>query len=68
MMMMMMIIITFHSLTQCLQEISPDFDIKQLVESILQEAEASDKRARTMDLDDFMNLLYCFNKHGIHFS
>ncbi|XP_055308747.1 probable dimethyladenosine transferase isoform X2 [Sitodiplosis mosellana] len=48
------------------QEISPDFDIKQLVESV--EAEASEKRARTMDLDDFMNLLYCFNKHGIHFS
>ncbi|XP_055321644.1 probable dimethyladenosine transferase [Sitodiplosis mosellana] len=50
------------------QEIRPDFDIKQLVESVLQEAEASEKRARTMDLDDFMNLLYCFNKHGIHFS
>lgn len=50
------------------QEISPDFDIKQLVETVLQEAEADQKRARTMDLDDFMNLLYCFNKHGIHFS
>lgn len=47
---------------------SPDFDIKQLVESVLQEAGASEKRARTMDLDDFMNLLYCFNKHSIHFS
>lgn len=47
---------------------NPDFDIKQLVESVLQEACASEKRARTMDLDDFMNLLYCFNKHGIHFS
>lgn len=50
------------------QEISPGFDIKQIVEMILQEAEASEKRARMMDLDDFMNLLYCFNKHGIHFS
>lgn len=51
-----------------LQDMSPDFEIKQLVESVLQEAGASEKRARTMDLDDFMNLLYCFNKNGIHFS
>ncbi|XP_031626364.1 probable dimethyladenosine transferase [Contarinia nasturtii] len=50
------------------EEISPEFDIKELVEKVLQEAEADQKRARTMDLDDFMNLLYCFNKHGIHFS
>lgn len=57
-----------HYLFFVWQEISPDFDIKQLVENVLQEAEADQKRARTMDLDDFMNLLYCFNKHGIHFS
>lgn len=51
-----------------LQEIMSDFDIKQLIEKVLHEADASEKRARMMDLDDFMNLLYCFNKHGIHFS
>lgn len=50
-----------------LQEIKPDFDIKPLIETILQECGADQKRARTMDIDDFMNLLYAFNKHDIHF-
>lgn len=50
------------------QEISPDFNIKQLVEKILVECGADQKRARTMDIDDFMNLLYAFNSHDIHFS
>lgn len=50
------------------QEIAPDFDIKRLVEKILTESGADQKRARTMDIDDFMNLLYAFNAHDIHFS
>ncbi|KAH0949865.1 hypothetical protein HN011_001885 [Eciton burchellii] len=44
-----------------------DFDIKSLINRILQQAEAENKRARTMDIDDFMSLLHAFNKEGIHF-
>lgn len=57
-----------HLCWSLLQEISPEFDIKLLVDTVLEEADAGQKRARTMDQDDFMNLLYCFNKRGIHFS
>uniref|UniRef100_A0A674BKJ0 rRNA adenine N(6)-methyltransferase n=1 Tax=Salmo trutta TaxID=8032 RepID=A0A674BKJ0_SALTR len=38
------------------------------IESVLQEAEFSEKRARSMDIDDFMVLLHAFNSAGIHFS
>uniref|UniRef100_A0A672KRA5 rRNA adenine N(6)-methyltransferase n=1 Tax=Sinocyclocheilus grahami TaxID=75366 RepID=A0A672KRA5_SINGR len=37
-----------------LQEIQQDFNIAQKIESILQESKFSDKRARSMDIDDFM--------------
>lgn len=50
------------------QEISTDFNIKALVEQILIENNSAEKRARTMDIDDFMNLLYAFNSNNIHFS
>lgn len=36
------------------KEIPEDFNIKDKVENILTEAEADQKRARTMDIDDFM--------------
>jgi hypothetical protein len=38
----------------CCQEIPADFSITKKVESVLEEVEFSDKRARTMDIDDFM--------------
>ncbi|KAL6425703.1 hypothetical protein ACFW04_009656 [Cataglyphis niger] len=34
--------------------VSDDFDIKQLINYILKKAEAENKRARTMDIDDFI--------------
>lgn len=36
------------------QEIPADFSITKKIESVLQEAEFSEKRARSMDIDDFM--------------
>lgn len=50
------------------QAIPDDFNIKAKVEQILNEKNASAARARSMDIDDFMNLLYAFNAEGIHFS
>ncbi|KAG7278314.1 hypothetical protein CRUP_029919 [Coryphaenoides rupestris] len=50
------------------QEIPVDFSITKKIESVLQEVEFSEKRARSMDIDDFMVLLHAFNKAGIHFS
>lgn len=44
-----------------------NFDMKTKVECILEELEMSDKRARTLDIDDFIKILYYFNKEGIHF-
>ncbi|XP_077571260.1 dimethyladenosine transferase-like [Stigmatopora nigra] len=49
-------------------QIGTDFSIAQKIESILQGAKFSEKRARTMDIDDFMVLLHAFNSAGIHFS
>uniref|UniRef100_A0A8C7L4L3 rRNA adenine N(6)-methyltransferase n=1 Tax=Oncorhynchus kisutch TaxID=8019 RepID=A0A8C7L4L3_ONCKI len=49
-------------------EIPADFSITKKIESVLQEAEFSEKRARSMDMDDFMVLLHAFNSAGIHFS
>uniref|UniRef100_A0A672LB46 rRNA adenine N(6)-methyltransferase n=1 Tax=Sinocyclocheilus grahami TaxID=75366 RepID=A0A672LB46_SINGR len=51
-----------------LQVVQQDFNITQKIESILQESNFSDKRARSMDIDDFMVLLHAFNSTGIHFS
>ncbi|XP_075215250.1 dimethyladenosine transferase-like [Lycorma delicatula] len=44
------------------------FDIKEKIESILSDCGAAEKRARVMDIDDFIMLLHAFNKEGIHFS
>ncbi|KAK2898394.1 hypothetical protein QQF64_032407 [Cirrhinus molitorella] len=49
-------------------EVPQDFSIAQKIESILEESKFSDKRARSMDIDDFMVLLHAFNSAGIHFS
>ncbi|XP_066260015.1 probable dimethyladenosine transferase [Euwallacea similis] len=50
------------------KEVASDFSIKEKVEEILAKVDAAEKRARTMDLDDFMVLLHAFNSEGIHFS
>ncbi|XP_017784635.1 PREDICTED: probable dimethyladenosine transferase [Nicrophorus vespilloides] len=50
------------------KEIPSDFSIKAKVEEILIDVQAEQKRARTMDIDDFMEVLHAFNKEGIHFS
>ncbi|XP_025752720.1 dimethyladenosine transferase isoform X2 [Oreochromis niloticus] len=49
-------------------EVPADFSISKKIESVLQEADFSEKRARSMDIDDFMVLLHAFNSAGIHFS
>lgn len=41
--------------------------MKAIVDEVLTSIQFNEKRARTMDIDDFMNLLYAFNKRGIHF-
>ncbi|KDR21683.1 probable dimethyladenosine transferase [Zootermopsis nevadensis] len=47
----------------------PDnFNMKQKVDNILKSCESESKRARSMDIDDFMMLLHAFNTEGIHFS
>lgn len=45
-----------------------DFDIKVKVDSILKSIEFDQKRARSMDIDDFLKLLHAFNLEGIHFA
>ncbi|XP_011630125.1 probable dimethyladenosine transferase isoform X3 [Pogonomyrmex barbatus] len=45
-----------------------DFDIKQLINYVLEKANAENKRARTMDIDDFISLLHAFNAEGMHFT
>ena len=42
-------------------------DIKAMVEEVLDGIGFKEKRARTMDIDDFMTLLHAFNEKGIHF-
>ncbi|CAH1183095.1 unnamed protein product [Phaedon cochleariae] len=49
-------------------EMSDDFNIKEKVEDILTKIEADQRRARVMDIDDFMGILHAFNAEGIHFS
>jgi len=44
------------------------FDVKEKVNKLLEEGEFAQKRARTMDMDDFLNLLNLFNSNGIHFT
>jgi len=48
--------------------VDADFDIKAKVLQLLEEHDFSKKRARTMDMDDFLQLLNIFNSNGIHFT
>lgn len=49
-------------------DVPEDFAIKGKVEQILESIDAGSRRARTMDIDDFMEVLHAFNAEGIHFS
>ncbi|KAE9553600.1 hypothetical protein FO519_003195 [Halicephalobus sp. NKZ332] len=48
--------------------IPADFDMKAFVEKVLTESGFSEKRARVMDIPDFLSLLLAFNKANIHFN
>ncbi|XP_030852130.1 probable dimethyladenosine transferase [Strongylocentrotus purpuratus] len=48
--------------------IPDNLDMKEKVVSVLEKIEFEGKRARTMDIDDFLKLLSSFNTEGIHFS
>ncbi|XP_043785167.1 probable dimethyladenosine transferase [Apis laboriosa] len=48
--------------------ITEGFNIKDMITDILQKADAENKRARTMDIDDFISLLHAFNSKGVHFT
>ncbi|XP_006762553.1 PREDICTED: probable dimethyladenosine transferase [Myotis davidii] len=48
--------------------IPEDFSIADKIQQILTSTGFSDKRARSMDIDDFIRLLHGFNAEGIHFS
>ncbi|XP_076183990.1 putative dimethyladenosine transferase [Ptiloglossa arizonensis] len=50
------------------KEVPDGFDIKMMINIILKNANAENKRARTMDIDDFISLLHAFNAKGVHFT
>lgn len=45
-----------------------DEDVMTSLERILSKPEYKDKRARNLDLDDFLQLLADFHEAGIHFT
>ena len=49
-------------------EMNTDVRIADVLEDILSKPEYRDKRARNLDLDDFLALLSEFNQAGIHFA
>ncbi|NWW23272.1 DIM1 transferase, partial [Falcunculus frontatus] len=49
-------------------EIPENFKIAEKIQTILKDTGYSEKRARSMDIDDFIRLLHGFNSEGIHFS
>ena len=42
--------------------------VVEKVEAVLLSDEFKEKRARNLDIDDFIKLLLKFNKEGIHFT
>ncbi|EDV53274.1 probable dimethyladenosine transferase [Drosophila erecta] len=50
------------------EPVEDDFKMQDKVISILEEQDMAVKRARSMDIDDFMRLLLAFNSAGIHFN
>ncbi|NWZ65504.1 DIM1 transferase, partial [Acrocephalus arundinaceus] len=61
-------IITILSTDVCLKEIPENFKIAEKIQTVLKDTGYSEKRARSMDIDDFIRLLHGFNAEGIHFS
>uniref|UniRef100_A0A8C6JQH1 rRNA adenine N(6)-methyltransferase n=3 Tax=Melopsittacus undulatus TaxID=13146 RepID=A0A8C6JQH1_MELUD len=49
-------------------EIPENFKIAEKIHAVLENTGYSEKRARSMDIDDFISLLHGFNAEGIHFS
>nr|XP_056705007.1 probable dimethyladenosine transferase [Euleptes europaea] len=49
-------------------KIPEDFSIGNLIQGVLRDTGYSEKRARVMDIDDFIRVLHGFNAEGIHFS
>jgi len=48
--------------------VSDDVNIKETVLKVLRDKKMDDKRARSMEIEDFMQLLVAFNKANIRFS
>ncbi|KAK4330405.1 Dimethyladenosine transferase [Rhodotorula toruloides] len=48
--------------------IPDDFDVGKLLDQVLTESGFAESRASKMDVDDFLKLLTCFHKHGMHFA
>ncbi|KAL3994306.1 ribosomal RNA small subunit methyltransferase A [Acanthocheilonema viteae] len=49
------------------KEIESQFNMKDKMEHIITESGFASKRARQMDIEDFLSLLLAFNKEDIHF-
>ena len=49
------------------EAVPDDLNMKDKVDEVLESIDFKEKRARTMDIDDFMKLLHAFNSSGIHF-
>jgi len=50
------------------RQVPEDFGIREEVDKVLDSIQFREKRARMMDIDDFMKLLHAFNSAGIHFA
>ncbi|EDW98352.1 probable dimethyladenosine transferase [Drosophila yakuba] len=50
------------------EPVEDDFKMQNKVIAILEDQDMATKRARSMDIDDFMRLLLAFNSAGIHFN
>ncbi|KAK6179954.1 probable dimethyladenosine transferase [Patella vulgata] len=48
--------------------LAADFDIKEKVNEIIEATGLEKKRARFMDIDEFLELMNAFNKEGFHFA
>ncbi|NXY32231.1 DIM1 transferase, partial [Pomatorhinus ruficollis] len=62
------ILCTVTYILTSLREIPENFKIAEKIQTVLKDTGYSDKRARSMDIDDFIRLLHGFNSEGIHFS
>ncbi|OZC11926.1 hypothetical protein X798_01107 [Onchocerca flexuosa] len=49
------------------KEIQSQFNMKEKVEDIIAKSGFASKRARQMDIEDFLSLLLVFNKEDVHF-